>query len=220
MEQGKGGYALLLDGRRAVTPGRKLLAVPDAQLARAIAAEWEAQVAEIDPSAMPVTRLANAAIDGVAARLEEVRAEVLAYAGNDLLYYRAGEPEGLVRCQNDAWNPILAWAEKRFGVRFVLAEGLVRVAQPEPTLAALAAAIAAYDDPFRLAGLHLATTLTGSALIALALADGAIDVETAWAAAHVDEDWNISKWGKVAEATRRRAHRFADFRAVALALSR
>ena len=143
---------------------------------------------------------------------------MLDYAGTDLLYYRAGEPEELVERQHAVWDPIIAWAERRFGGRFVLAEGVVHVAQPEPTLAAIPAAIERFDDPFRLAGLHLATSLSGSALIALALAEGALDVDAAWAAAHVDEDWNIEKWGEDSEAMARRAKRSADFRAAALAL--
>ncbi len=218
MQPEEGGFALRLDGKRAMTPARQPLAVPHRHLADAIQAEWARQGEFIDAGAMPVTRLANSAIDGVAGRIEEVRAEALAYAGTDLLCYRAGEPEGLVLRQREAWDPILGWAEERFG-RFVLAEGIVHVAQPEATLAAIAAALGAYDDPFRLAGLGLATTLSGSALIALALALGALDVDVAWAAAHVDEDWNIEKWGADAEAMQRRARRLDDFRAAALALS-
>lgn len=217
-EEEEGGFVLRLDGKRAMTPGKNPLAVPHRHLAEAIAAEWSAQGEWIDPVSMPVTRLANSAIDGVAWRLAEVRADVLAYAGTDLLCYRAGEPEGLVERQHSRWDPIVAWAEKRFGVRFVLAEGVMHVAQPEPTLAVIAAAIEDFDDPFRLAGLSVATSLSGSALIALALAEGALDVDAAWDAAHVDEDWNIAKWGEDAEAMARRAKRFADFRAAALAL--
>jgi len=149
-----------------------------------------------------------------------VRYEILAYAGTDLLCYRAGEPEGLVERQRAAWDPILAWAERRYGVRFVLAEGIVHAAQSEATLAALAQAVEAFREPFRLAGLHLATTLSGSALIALALAEGELDAEAAWAVAHVDEDWNIFQWGEDTEAASRRAPRLADFRAAALALAR
>jgi chaperone required for assembly of F1-ATPase len=217
MDAEEGGFLLRLDGKRAITPARNPLAVPHGHLAEAIRAEWAGQGEFIDPSAMPMTRLANSAIDGVAARLAEVRAEVLGYAGTDLLCYRAGEPEGLVARQREAWDPVLAWAEESFG-RFVLAEGMVHVTQPEATLEALRAAVQAFDDPFRLAGLSLATTLTGSALIALALAEGAIDVDAARAAAHVDEDWNIAQWGEDAEAMKRRAQRFEDFRAAALAL--
>jgi chaperone required for assembly of F1-ATPase len=219
MHEEQGFFTLRLDGRPARTPARNPLAVRYPRLAEAIAAEWNAQTEHIDAAAMPVTRLANTALDGVAARPQEVRADILAYAGTDLLYYRAGEPEGLVARQRAAWDPIVAWAERRFGGRFVLAEGVMHVPQPQATLAAIAAELAAIDDPFRLAGLHLATNLAGSALIALALAEGAIDVEAAWAAAHVDEDWNISQWGADAEAMQRRARRFADFSAAALALA-
>jgi chaperone required for assembly of F1-ATPase len=220
MAEEDGGFVLRLDGKRAMTPGKKPLVVPHWELADAIAAEWEGQGESIDPASMPVTRLANSAIDGVASRLAEVKDDVVAYAGTDLLCYRAGEPEGLVERQRAIWDPLIAWAEKRFGVRFVLTEGVVHVAQPEPTLAAIRAAIERFGDPFRLAGLSLATSLSGSALIALALGEGALDVDAAWTAAHVDEDWNIEKWGDDSEATVRRVRRFADFRAAALALKR
>ena len=213
-----GGFTLRLDGKRAMTLGRNSLAVPDRRLADAIAAEWRAQGEFIEPSSMPVTRLANSAIDGVAARRDEVRAEILAYAGTDLLYYRAEAPATLVARQGALWDPILAWAVSRFGAHFALAAGVVHVAQPEATMWAIGAEVTRFDEPFRLAGLMLATTLTGSALIALALVEGVLDADTAWAAAHVDEDFNISQWGEDAEAAARRARRLADFRAAALAL--
>jgi chaperone required for assembly of F1-ATPase len=216
----EGGFSLRLDGRRAKTPGRRPLTVPDAPLAEAIAAEWQRQRDVIDPSDMPATRLANTAIDGVAPHLAEVREAICAYAATDLLYYRAREPKGLAERQQQFWDPILDWAEKHYGVRFVLAKDVTHVAQPEATLAALARAIADFDRPLRLAALHLATTLTGSALIALALAAGATDAEEAWRAAHVDEDWNIEKWGEDPEASNRRRSRLADFRAAACALGR
>lgn len=214
----EGGFALRLDGKRAMTPGRQPLVVSEARLGEGIAAEWAAQGEFLDPTSMPLTRLANTAIDGVAPRLREVRDDILAYAGSDLLFYRAGEPEGLVASQRALWDPILAWAEQHFAARFLLAEGVVHVAQPAPSLAAVGRELELYDDPFRLAGLHLATTLSGSALIALALAHGAIGTDAAWAAAHADEDWNISRWGEDAEAVRRRARRLDDFRAAAVAL--
>lgn len=216
---GQGGFALQLDGRAAITPSRNPLVVPDARIAHAIVAEWEAQGAEIDPASMPATRLANSAIDGVAARMDEVRKEILGYAGTDLVYYRAGDPERLVARQHEAWDPVVTWAERRFGARLILAEGMTHVAQSEKAMSAIRDALAAIDDPFRLAGLHLATTLAGSALIALALAEGTLDVDQAWATAHVDEDFNISQWGEDADAARHRARRFEDFRAAGLALA-
>jgi chaperone required for assembly of F1-ATPase len=220
MQPEEGGFTLRLDGMRAMTPGRRPLSVPSPALAEAIVEEWRAQTGTIDPGSMPVTRLANTAIDGVASRRPAVRREIRAYAGTDLLYYRAGEPEGLAARQGEAWNPILSWAEQRLSVRFLLAEEMVHVEQPDEAMAAVTIALERYDEPFRLAGLHLATTLTGSALIALALAEGALDAEAAWRAAHVDEDWNISQWGEDAEEARRRARRYADFCAAALALGR
>lgn len=213
-----GQFRLRLDGRPARTPARNALAVPCRRIAAALEEEWNRQGERIDPATMPVTRLANSAIDGVAPRMEEIRAEVLAYAGADLLCYRAGEPERLAALQARHWDPVLAWAERRLGARFALAEGIMHVPQPVETLAAFAAALEAFEDPFVLAGLHVATTLTGSALLALALAEGEIGVDAAWAAAHVDEDWNMLLWGEDAEALARRARRFEEFRAAALVL--
>ena len=218
MAEQDGRFALRLDGRPANTPARNPLAVPSRRLADAVAAEWSAQAEVIDPATMPATRLANTALDGVASHMDEVRASILGYAGSDLLYYRAGEPERLVRQQNEAWNPILDWAERRFAVRFALAEGVMHVRQPDETVAAIGARLAEFDDPFLLTGLQMATTLTGSALIALALAEGALEADAAWTAGHVDEDWNISQWGADAEAMARRERRRADFDAAALAL--
>ena len=215
-----GGFTLRLDGKPAMTPGRNPLAVPHRRLADAIAAEWSAQIEHIDPGDMPATRLANSAIDGVAPRRQAVRDVLAEYAGTDLLFYRAGAPEGLVERQRELWDPVLEWARERFGVRFILAEGVMHVAQPDAALQAIRAELAAIEDPFRLAALSLATTLTGSALIALTLNSCAMEVERAWAAAHVDEDWNISQWGEDAEAKERRARRYADFRAAALLLTR
>lgn len=214
-----GGFALRLDGKQALTPGRKPFAVPRADIAEAVADEWMRQGEFIDPQTMPVTRLANSAIDGVADRLVESRAPILAYAASDLVCYRAGEPDGLVRRQREAWDPIVGWAERNFGGRLILSEGIVHVAQPSATLEGVGRALNAFDEPFTLAALNLATTLSGSALIALALADGLLPVEAAWGAAHVDEDWNIAQWGEDADAKARRARRYEDFRAAALVLS-
>jgi len=213
------GLCLVLDGKPALTPRRERLMAPRERIAHALVSEWEGQQDMIEPGTMPVTRLANSAIDGVAHEVAEVRRTILAYAETDLLYYRASEPQGLVSRQAEAWSPVVAWAEQALGARFVVTSGVVHVAQPAGTLAALARAIDRFDEPFALAGLHLATTLTDSVLLALALAHGAIDAEAAWTAAHVDEDWNISQWGEDAEAKARRAARHADFLAAVLALA-
>jgi chaperone required for assembly of F1-ATPase len=212
VEAADGAYRILLDGRRIKTPGKRELAVPTKSLAEAIAAEWEAQGERIDPNTMPLTRIANTVIDAVAGETEKVAADIRAFAGSDLLCYRAPDHEELGRRQRAAWDPVLAWARSELGTRFVLAEGVMPVAQPDETLARIAAALAPLD-PYRLAALHIMTTLTGSALLALALACGRLTPEEAWAAAHIDEDWQIEQWGADSEAEARRRHRLAEFEA-------
>ena len=164
---------------------------------------------------MPATRLANSAIDGVAKTLAETRAEIARYAGSDLLCYRADGPETLVALQAEAFDPVLDWAHERLGARFILGVGLMHVAQPEPTLAAARAAVDAFDDPFAVAALHVLTSLSGSALLALAVAHGATRADEAWRAAHVDEDFQISQWGEDDEAMARRAARWQEFETAA-----
>jgi chaperone required for assembly of F1-ATPase len=205
-------FRVLLDGKPIRTPAKAELAVPTEPLAQAIAEEWRAQGTHIDPSSMPLTRLANSAIDGVARREAEVRADIAKYAGSDLLCYRAEGPEVLQRRQAEVWDPILRWAEQDLGARFTINTGLMPVAQPDAATAAVARALEDYEG-FALAALHVITTLTGSVLLALALARGRLTAEQAWAAAHVDEDWQISQWGEDAEAKARRERRWADMQA-------
>jgi chaperone required for assembly of F1-ATPase len=211
----EGGYALLLDGRGARTPAKNKLVAPSRGIAEAIAAEWAGQGAVVDPTSMPLTRLANSAIDGVAKTLAETRADIVSYAGADLLCYRAEAPEPLVAVQAEAFGPVLAWAEEALGARFVLGAGVMHVAQPEPTLAAVRAAVDAYETPFAVAGLHGLASLSGSVLLALAVARGALSAEEAWRAAHVDEDFQIRQWGEDEEAMKRRAARWREFEAAA-----
>jgi chaperone required for assembly of F1-ATPase len=212
-----GGYAVLLDDKPVNTPARRPLAAPTLALAEAIAAEWQAQQDVIDPAKMPLTRLANAIIDGVATAPQPVADEIAKYLASDLLFYRAGSPEGLVESQRSHWDPILAWARQALGADFRTAEGVVHVTQPPAALTAARAAIP--DDPWRLGAAHVVTTLTGSALIALALSRGALSADAAWQAAHVDEDWNMAQWGRDEMALQRRDFRHAEFQAAALVLA-
>ena len=210
------GYSIRLDGKPVRTPAGQNLAAPSAPLAQAIAAEWQAQRDVIDPATMPLTRLANSIIDGVSERAPAVEAEVRKYLASDLLCYRATSPQKLVERQAHHWDPILAWAKADLGARFLVTDGVVHVAQPNAALAAASAAIP--RDAWRLGAVHVATTLTGSALIALALAAGRLSADAAWSAAHVDEDWNIAQWGEDKLAMQRRAFRFAEFAAAAMVL--
>jgi chaperone required for assembly of F1-ATPase len=212
-----GAFRVLLDGRAVKTPARNLLAAPSRAIAAAIASEWEAQREAIDPGAMPLTRLANSIIDGVAQSPGAVADDVAQYLGSDLVFYRADGPEGLIERQARHWDPLIAFARNELGARFILAQGVVFAAQPQEALDAARAALPA--DPWRLGALHSVTTLTGSALIGLALMRGALSADNAWAAAHVDEDWNMDAWGRDAAALERRAFRRAEFDAGVTVLS-
>jgi chaperone required for assembly of F1-ATPase len=210
------GFAVELDGRPVRTPARRLLVAPTRALAHAMADEWQAQREFVNPTLMPLTRLANSIIDGVADVPERVAAEIEKYLASDLLFYRADAPEGLVARQADAWDPIMAWARDELDAGFVHTRGITFVRQPEHAIAAARAALP--SDPWRLGAVHVITTLTGSALIALMLARGRISVDRAWSAAHVDEDWNIALWGDDELAARRRAFRGEEMRAAAAVL--
>ena len=209
------GYRLVLDGRPARTPARRYLAVPQAALAEALAEEWGAQEEFIDPARMPLTRLVNSALDGVAERREAVVDDLAAYAGTDLVVYRAGDPARLVAAQAAAWDPVLDWAHEALSARFMLSEGVMHVTQPAESLAAIRRAIEAVESPTALAGLHSMTTLTGSVLIALAVLNGRLTAREGWAAAHVDETFQAEVWGKDAEAEDRLARRQGEFEAAA-----
>jgi chaperone required for assembly of F1-ATPase len=218
-EAAGGRHALTLDGRGARTPGRKPLAAKSRALMLEVAAEWERQRETVDPTDMPLTRLLNSAVDGVARTMAETRAEVLKYAGSDLLCYRAEGPEALAERQRVAFDPVLAWAAETFGAPFNLAAGLIHIEQPPESIEAVRRALEAYDDPASLAALSAMTTLTGSALLALAVAHGFLTPEAAWRAAHVDEDFQAEAWGVDAGAKARREARWREMEAAGAALT-
>ena len=213
-----GGYAVLLDGKPVNTPARRHLVVPAEALAKAVAAEWNAQGGEIDPASMALTGLANAAIDRVAPDPADFAAGLARYADNDQLCYRAAGPADLAARQSREWDPLLAWGRRRYDIDFVLASGVIHVPQPPLAVTRLSAAVAALD-PFRLAALSPLVTIGGSLVIALALLDGEIAPEAAFDIAHLDELWQAEKWGDDAEAITARESRRADFAAAARMLA-
>jgi chaperone required for assembly of F1-ATPase len=190
--------------------------VPIRDIADAIAAEWQAQRETIDPLTMPLTRLANSIVEAVVDRVDAVTDDVAKYFQSDFLFYRAGHPDALVAREAAHWDPVLFWAADALGAHFILAEGIVHVRQPASAVAAARAALP--TDPWSIAALHVITTLTGSALLALALLRGVLDQDQVWAAAHVDEDWNAEKWGVDEEVAARRSARFVEFAAAASVL--
>jgi chaperone required for assembly of F1-ATPase len=213
----EGGFAITLDGKPIRTPSGRQVVIPARALADAVAAEWAAQSEAIDPVTMPLTRIANSVVEGVIDRIELVSDDLAKYFETDLLFYRAGHPEGLVAREAAHWDPVLFWAAEALGAHFILSEGVMHVKQPDEALRAARDALP--GDAWSVAALHVVTTLTGSALLALALAHGVRDADQVWAAAHVDEDWNIDQWGVDDEAAARRATRLRDFQAAVAVLT-
>lgn len=210
------GFAVLLDGKTVKTPLRNALVLPTPPAAELVMAEWQAQVDVIDPGTMPITRLVNTARDSVAVSMDEVLDDIVRFSGSDLLCYRADGPQELVARQSEKWDAVLTWLADRHGAALLQTSGIIHVQQPEAALDAFRQALRGYDHAFALAGLHLMTSLTGSAILALALADGHLSLEEAWALAHLDEDWTDEHWGEDAEAQARRKARFIDMQAAHL----
>ena len=199
----EGGFGVFLDDRPVRTPGKRELVVPSAPLAEAVAGEWSDQVETVDPLAMPLTRLANTALDIVGERRRELVAEIAGYGETDLVCYRAERPEELRRRQEAAWDPLVDWLAGEYGARLVVTTGLAPAAQPRETVDALSRAVDAFDD-FVLAALQRATGALGSIVLALAMTAGRIGAEEAWAASAIDVSYQADRWGEDPEA--REAH--------------
>jgi chaperone required for assembly of F1-ATPase len=202
-------FRILLDGKPVRTPAKEVLEVPTRTCAEAVAAEWAAQREHIDPATMPLTKLVCSAVDGVRGREGEMREAIGKYLASDLLCYRASGPVALVRRQAALWDPVLAWGRDVLGVPLIVTTGVMPVRQPQTAQTALARTLAE-QGPFTLAALYVMTALMGSALLALAHARGQLGLAEAWAAAHIDEDWQISQWGEDAQAAARRERRWLE----------
>ncbi len=207
----EGGFHVTLDGRPIRTPSGRVVVIPVEELAEAVAAEWQAQGETIDPTTMPLTRFANSVVQSVVDRTDLVREDIAKYLQSDLLFYRAGHPEGLVAREAAHWDPVLDWARDTLGAHFILSEGIRHVGQPDAAVQAARDALP--TGPWSVAAAHVVTTLTGSGLLALALVHGTCDPDQVWSAAHVDEDWNVEQWGADEEAMVRRAAKQVDYQA-------
>ncbi len=208
------GWAIRLDGKPLRTPARRPLLVPTQALANAIAAEWNDAGESIDPRSMPLTGLANAAIDRVAPDPEEFAAALAKYGESDLACYRADTPRALVDRQEKSWDELLGWARRRFDVDFCTTSGIVHVAQPEATVQRLSHAVASLD-PYRLAALSPLVTIGGSLVAALSVVEGRLTADQAWSAVTIDEQWQAEQWGADAEAEAALEARRSDFFAAA-----
>jgi chaperone required for assembly of F1-ATPase len=202
--------AILLDGKSVKTPMKKALVLPNRNLADAVAAEWLAQDKVINTETMPLVKLANTALDRATSEREHVLQEVTEYAGSDLVCYWADRPPDLVKLQHSHWQPVLDWASDTLGATLRTARGITHISQDASALAAVRGRAEAMD-PWQLTGTYLLMTLTGSALLALMLQMQSASADTVWAAAHVDEDYQISQWGEDSEAQLRREKRRLEF---------
>jgi chaperone required for assembly of F1-ATPase len=209
-----GGWGVELDGKPLRTPARDPLTVPTPALAEAIAAEWNAIEEKIDPGTMPLTGLANAALDRVASDKHAFAKGLARYAEADLACYRAEGPSALVDRQAESWDALLGWGRRRFDVDFCTTSGIVHVDQPAATIDQLSHAVAALD-PFRLAGLSPLITIGGSLLAALGVLEGSLTPDQAWEAVTVDDRWQLEQWGSDAEAEAALDNRRRDFMAAA-----
>lgn len=214
VEREDDGWTVKLDSRPVKTPARASLIVPTEALANAVAEEWRSIGETIDPRAMPLTGLANAAIDRVAPQRREFAEGLARYAEADLACYRADGPRELVARQEHSWDQLLGWARRRFDVDFAITSGLMHVAQPEATVERLAHAVAALDA-FQLAGLSPMVTVGGSLIAAVAVLEKALTPEEAWDAVSIDDRWQLEQWGADAEAEKALENRRHDFFAAA-----
>lgn len=215
IDERDGAYLVLLDGKSVKTPTRNVLALPTKNAVKLVAAEFEAQTVEINPTKMPFTRLANTALDGVVNEIEAVLEDIKRFCGNDLICYRADAPDALVLRQRDRWDYYLNWINAEYGVRLILTEGVMHVEQPTESVEAFGSALQPFREALSLACLHSITTLLGSAVIGLAVATGKVTAHEGWNAAHLDEDWTIENWGTDDEAVYRRANRWIEMDAAA-----
>lgn len=200
----EGGFGVLLDGRSVKTPARNTLVLPTQRLAQAIAAEWQGQGEDVIATTMPLLRLANSVIDGVAANRDAVIAAILRFGENDLLCYRAHQPPDLAQRQRQGWDPLLDWARQTHGAQMTVAEGLTHVDQTPEALAALRRALEGFDA-FTLGGLHVVASITGSTVLALAVAESSVSGAQAFELSRIDEIYQAEKWGQDGEAVKRAA---------------
>ncbi len=202
-----------LDGRSVKTPGGETFCAPNIHVGELVANEWNRQEERIDPQTMPVMRLINTSIDGVSKDMQPVKDDIIRFAGSDLLCYRADNPEELIANQQKLWEPLIEWAGSSLGAVFSVQTGIMHVAQSSDCITAFGQHVNPIESPELLTALHSLTAISGSAIIALAILKGEIDIAQGWNAAHVDEDWQISKWGEDSDAQAFRAARKLEFEA-------
>jgi chaperone required for assembly of F1-ATPase len=192
-----GGFRILLDGRPMRLPGGPALIVAQAALAEALRDEWQnagSFGSEMTFDDVPLTRLAGTAQERIAPDSASVVESLLRYGETDLLCYRAERPEALVHRQAREWQPLLDWAALTFDAPLRVTSGVNPIVQPPSSIAALRRALDRYDAA-ALAGLGLAVPALGSLVLGLALAEGRLDADSAYALASLDAVFQEEMWG-------------------------
>lgn len=190
----EGGYTVRLDARAVKTPARRALLLPTLAMAQAVALEWDAQHGLVNPNKMPLTRSANSAIDKVAEQFDAVAGQLAAYAGTDLLCYRATGPAPLIERQAQRWGPVLDWAATVLNAPLTATAGVMHIPQPDQSLAKLSDCLFAMT-PFQLAAAHDLIAISGSLVLALAVAHNRLTPIEAWDLSRIDESWQNEEWG-------------------------
>jgi len=210
------GWAVMLDGRPMRLPGGAALRLESRALAEALAAEWAAagqgaRGGTFGPDDVPLTRIAGTMIERVAPDRAATIAALAAYAEHDLLCYRAAPfPDPLMPArQAEQWDPWVTWARTTHGLPLTCTQGVMPLPRA-PDLVARAAAVLAPCSNAVLAGLGVAVPVSGSFVLGLALALGAIDAERTVALATLDEESQLSVWGEDPEQRARLAALASD----------
>lgn len=209
---GEEAFLVSLDGKPAKTLQGAVLEVPARRLAEEIAGEWRDQGEHIDRATMPLTGLANSTIDRVSRNRGQVIDHILGFGRNDLLCYRAEAPAALAERQKALWDPLLDWARTKHGLRLMADAGIAYIEQPVDAIVRMQELVSGLND-FMLAPFDLASSLTGSFVIALAIVEGHLTADGAFAAAQLDEIFQAETWSRDAEAEARRARLLAELEA-------
>ena len=191
-------YLIKLDDKILKTPAKRQMELPTEALAKKVASEWDEQVEEIDPTTMPFTKSANAALDKVSEQFEEVGSLLGEYGDTDLLYYRADSPPELQKRQKIGWDPIVKWAENTFKVKINCGTGIVYIPQNEQMFSEIRIKISNLSI-FELTAFYDMVSITGSLILGLAIINGRLSAEEAYQLSRVDELWQLEQWEDSAE---------------------
>ena len=197
------GFGVFLDGRPLRTPAKTVMNVPSKRLAKAVQEEWASAGEDIKPEEMPFFSMAVTVLDRVTTQSETLCGELCDYAGNDVLFYRAGaEDNALDQQQAQLWTPWCEWASGKFGAQLAITNGLMPINQPPQWRGAVSGYLGQLSD-WHLGILYRAVTLSGSFILGLAFFEREIGAAKLFRIAFLEELHQNEIWGLDSEAERR-----------------